>query len=491
MKNISPKKIFFSLALIIVLIENGLMYFLDTLAIPLSPMALGMLDSLLLLLFLVPFLYQLVYKPLQGNIEIQIKAKKSAEEAHTRLLSVLDSIDAIVYVADMQTYELLFVNQYSKDIFGDVTGKICWQTLQAGQNGPCSFCTNDKLVNKAGETQVYRWEFQNTVNGHWYDIRDRGIRWIDGRIVRMEIALDVTGRKTNEEKIHQQNIFLHNVLESLPYPFYVVNTGNYEIELSNSMAKQEGIDQGMKCYNATHKQDEPCSSEEHQCPIKLVVEKREPVIIEHIHRDKNGAEEYVEIHGYPIADEKGDVVRMIEYQIDITRRKKAEARLLELTVTDEMTGLYNRRGFLMLAEKQIQIADRQPGELFVLYADCDRLKHVNDTFGHKAGDQLIQETADVLRNTFRQADIVGRLGGDEFVVMMVDESGRETEATVQERLRQAITERNELPDRLYELAVSYGIVRYDKNAPCSMEKLLLEADQLMYRNKLAGMSESI
>lgn len=348
MKNISPKKIFFSLALIIVLIENGLMYFLDTLAIPLSPMALGMLDSLLLLLFLVPFLYQLVYKPLQGNIEIQIKAKKSAEEAHTRLLSVLDSIDAIVYVADMQTYELLFVNQYSKDIFGDVTGKICWQTLQAGQNGPCSFCTNDKLVNKAGETQVYRWEFQNTVNGHWYDIRDRGIRWIDGRIVRMEIALDVTGRKTNEEKIHQQNIFLHNVLESLPYPFYVVNTGNYEIELSNSMAKQEGIDQGMKCYNATHKQDEPCSSEEHQCPIKLVVEKREPVIIEHIHRDKNGAEEYVEIHGYPIADEKGDVVRMIEYQIDITRRKKAEARLLELTVTDEMTGLYNRRGLSLI-----------------------------------------------------------------------------------------------------------------------------------------------
>lgn len=100
---------------------------------------------------------------------------------------------------------------------------------------------------------------------------------------------------------------------------------------------------------------------------------------------------------------------MIEYQIDISDRKKAEARLHELSVTDDMTSLYNRRGFLLLAEKQVRIADRQPGELFILYADCDRLKMVNDGLGHKVGDQLIRETADVLRDTFRQADIVGPL----------------------------------------------------------------------------------
>ncbi|OKY75373.1 MAG: hypothetical protein BM485_08895 [Desulfobulbaceae bacterium DB1] len=486
MKNISPEKIFVGLAVVIVLIESGLMYFLDAFDMPLGPTALGLLDSLLLLIFLVPFMYLLVYKPLQENIRQQIKATARAEEAHARLLSVLDSIDGIVYVADMRTYELLFVNKYGKDIFGDVTGRICWQSLQTGQKGPCFFCTNDKLVDADGEPQLYRWEFQNTVNGHWYDIRDRGMGWIDGRLVRMEIALDVTRRKENEEKIRQQNIFLHNVLESLPYPFYVVNTRSHEIELANSMAKLEGIEPKMKCFTATHKQDKPCDSAEHQCPLNLVMEKREPVIVEHIHRNAMGDEEYVEIHGYPIADEEGNITRMIEYQIDITDRKKAEARLHELSVTDELTGLYNRRGFLLLAEKQVRIADRQPGELFILYADCDRLKMVNDGLGHKVGDQLIRETADVLRDTFRQADIVGRLGGDEFVVMMVDESGRETEFTVKERLRRAIAERNAQPDRLYELSISYGIVRYDKSNPCSMEKLLLKADHLMYRDKSAG-----
>ncbi len=486
MKNISPIKLIISLAVVIVIIENALMYFLDSLDITLPPITLGMLDSLLLLLILIPFLYQLVYNPLQKNFSKMAQTKERAEEAHNRLLSVLDSIDGIVYVADMQTYELLFINKYSKDIFGDITGKICWQTLQENQTGPCPFCTNDKLVNEDGEPQLYRWEFQNTVDDSWYDIRDRAIRWIDGRLVRMEIAMDITQRKENEEKIHQQNIFLHNLIESLPYPFYVVNTETYEIELSNTMAEVEGIVKGKKCYTATHQQDEPCNSKEHQCPINLVKEKREPVIVEHIHHDQHGEKEYVEIHGYPIADKNGNIVRMIEYQIDISARKEAEAKLHEMTMTDEMTGLYNRRGFLMLAEKQIQIADRQPGELFVLYADCNHLKMVNDNFGHRAGDQLIMETADVLRNTFRQADIIGRMGGDEFVVMLVDESGKETESMVKERLSRAIAERNKQSDRLYELSVSNGIVRYDKNNPCSMEKLLLKADKLMYQDKLAS-----
>lgn len=477
------------MAVIIVLVENALMYSLDVAKIPLPPMALGMLDSVLLLLILVPFLYHLVYKPLQRNIRKQTLAKESAEEAHSRLLSVLDSIDAVVYVADMESYEILFVNKYSKDIFGDITGKICWQSLQVGRSGPCPFCTNDKLVNEDGDPQLYKWEFHNTVNGHWYDIRDRAIKWIDGRLVRMEVALDVTPRKKNEEQIKQQNIFLNNLLESFPYPFYVVNTETYEIELSNAMAIHLGIIEGKKCYTATHDLNRPCSPDDHQCPLKLVVEKREPVIVEHLHYDQHGNEEHVEVHGYPIADEKGNIVRMIEYQVDITTRKQAEGKLHALTVTDEMTGLYNRRGFLMLAEKQVQIINRQPGELFILYADCDGLKMVNDNLGHKVGDQLISETADLLKNTFRQADIIGRLGGDEFAVVMVDESGNETESTVRERLNRAIAERNELPDRLYELSVSYGIVRYDKSTPCSMENLLSQADQLMYRNKLTDKPE--
>ncbi|MEW6520547.1 MAG: diguanylate cyclase [Thermodesulfobacteriota bacterium] len=482
MRKTSPLKIFVILTLLIGLIEQGLMYFLGTGIVARHPFAVGLLDSLLLILILFPFLYLLGYRPFARNLDHLSRAKERVEEANDRLLAVLDSIDAIVYLADMQTGELLFVNKYAKEIFGDITGGICWQTLQAGQSAPCPFCTNDQLINAAGEPRMHRWEFRNTVNGRWYDIRDRAIRWMDGRLVRLEIAMDITGRKKSEERIKQQNAFLHSVLESLPYPFYVVNADTYEIELSNSIAQHQGISMGRKCFSATHDSDFPCHLEQ-SCPLHLVKKLGEPVIEEHVHKDEQGNDNYVEIHGYPIADEQGRVSRMIEYQINITERKKAEETLRRISVTDEMTGLYNRRGFLMLAEKQIKIADRLPGELFVLYADCDKLKWINDTLGHRSGDQLIMETAEVLKNTFRQADIIGRLGGDEFVVVMVDESGKESVKTVKERLANAIVRRNELPDRTYVLSVSFGIVRYDKNNPCTMEQLLSKADRVMYKVK--------
>ncbi|MBI5557846.1 MAG: sensor domain-containing diguanylate cyclase [Deltaproteobacteria bacterium] len=478
-----PLKTFITLTVLIGLVEYGLMYFLGATPVDQHAFAVGTLDSLLLILILFPFLYLLVYKPFNKNIQNLTLAKESAEESHDRLLAVLDSIDAIVYVADMQTHELLFVNKFAREIFGDIRGEICWQTLQAGQSGPCSFCTNDKLVDAAGLPLTCRWEFRNTIDGRWYDIRDRAVRWIDGNLVRLEVATDITERRKSEEKIKQQNIFLQNVIESLPYPFYVVDTATYEIVLANSMALLQGISKGRKCYAATHNQDEPCDAEQHQCPLNIVKRLREPVIEEHVHKDLDGNDEYVEMHGYPIADEKGRVAQMIEYQINITERKKNEETLRRMSVTDVMTGLYNRRGFLMLAEKQIKIADRLPGELFVLYADCDKLKWLNDTLGHKFGDELIMETADLLRTTFRQADIIGRLGGDEFVVLMVDESGKESIGSVQERLASAIVRRNELPDRRYVLSLSFGIVQYDKNNPCSMEQLLSKADHLMYKVK--------
>jgi PAS domain-containing protein len=128
----------------------------------------------------------------------------SVDVREERFGMVLNSLDAVVYVADMQTYELLFVNQYTKDLMGDITGKICWQTLQAGQTGPCEFCTNKYLLDEKGEpTGVYRWEFQNTVTGSWFDVRDRAIRWPDGKLVRLEIATDITERKKLEEDLRK------------------------------------------------------------------------------------------------------------------------------------------------------------------------------------------------------------------------------------------------------------------------------------------------
>jgi diguanylate cyclase (GGDEF)-like protein len=128
---------------------------------------------------------------------------KNTELEHYRsILTILDSLDALVYVSDMQTYELLFTNEYGKSVWGDIQGQTCWKVLQDGQSGPCAFCTNDRLLDADGQPSgVYVWEFQNTVNQHWYQCRDQAIRWTDGRLVRLEIATDITDRKLAEEEL--------------------------------------------------------------------------------------------------------------------------------------------------------------------------------------------------------------------------------------------------------------------------------------------------
>jgi signal transduction histidine kinase len=134
---------------------------------------------------------------------IDISERKQAEEAlraqNKTFSQVLNGIDALVYVVDMKTYEIVFINTYGQNIWGDIKGKICWQTIQTGQTGPCEYCTNSKLIGPDGNpTEGVVWEFQNTVNKRWYDCRDRAIYWPDGRIVRMEIATDITESKQAE-----------------------------------------------------------------------------------------------------------------------------------------------------------------------------------------------------------------------------------------------------------------------------------------------------
>jgi len=116
--------------------------------------------------------------------------------------TVLDSLDALVYVADMQNHELLFLNRYGRDNWGVPNGRKCWQVLQDGQTGPCSFCTNSYLLDEQGQpAAVHVWEFRNTVTGRWYQCRDQAIHWPDGRHVRIEIATDISELKETQAQL--------------------------------------------------------------------------------------------------------------------------------------------------------------------------------------------------------------------------------------------------------------------------------------------------
>lgn len=123
----------------------------------------------------------------------------SIENAYLSVSTILNSLDAAVYVADLETYEMIFMNKYAIENWGEHNGAPCYTILQKGQDKPCEFCTNNLLVDEAGKpTGVYVWQFQNTINKRWYECRDQAIPWIDGRLVRMEIAIDITDRREME-----------------------------------------------------------------------------------------------------------------------------------------------------------------------------------------------------------------------------------------------------------------------------------------------------
>ncbi|MCF6247733.1 MAG: PAS domain S-box protein [Desulfobacula sp.] len=128
------------------------------------------------------------------------------EETHSRFLTVLDAIDAHIYVADMDTYQILFMNtKMKKDFNKDMTGQVCWAEF-CGKTAPCDHCTNDKLTDTNGEpTGVCVWQGKNPITGKWYINYDRAIQWIDGKTVRLQIAMDITHQKVMEEKLRQSH----------------------------------------------------------------------------------------------------------------------------------------------------------------------------------------------------------------------------------------------------------------------------------------------
>jgi len=192
------------------------------------------------------------------------------------------------------------------------------------------------------------------------------------------------------------------------------------------------------------------------------------------------------LHAYssanPILNECGDIIGYLAIQRDITEQKRLEEDLRALSLVDELTGLYNRRGFVTLAQQQLKLANRLMRKDFLVFVDLDRMKWINDTFGHQKGDEALVEAADILKNTFRESDIVARIGGDEFAILTVETEDADVEA-INTRLQGNIKGHQGKGQGSFTLSMSVGITRYDPEHPCSIDELLAKADKLMYAQK--------
>ncbi len=196
---------------------------------------------------------------------------------------------------------------------------------------------------------------------------------------------------------------------------------------------------------------------------------------------------YIEEFSYDSAIEVGasDFIKKpftVRELIARLQHVKLQERLRSMSVTDELTDLYNRRGFFALAEQELKLANRLRRNVFLFYLDIDNLKDINDNNGHLEGDMIILETANILRRTFRQSDTIARIGGDEFVIILNGAKEADT-GIITSRLQNNLEEFNKALNRGYKLSVSVGIALYNPENPASVDELLSQADKSMYEQK--------
>lgn len=175
----------------------------------------------------------------------------------------------------------------------------------------------------------------------------------------------------------------------------------------------------------------------------------------------------------------GLLVRSVRHAIE---RHRLFSALRSLSLIDDLTGLYNRRGFSDLGEQYLKLARRSGRGVTMVYLDLDRFKTINDSLGHHVGDRALIKVADILRATFRRSDIIARLGGDEFGILALEAADESSEALV-ERLRERVDDFNESSPEPYQLSVSVGMAFQDDDPRVRLDQLVAEADANMYREK--------
>ena len=260
------------------------------------------------------------------------EVEKAFHKSYEMFSTIMDSLDAIVYVADMDTHEILFVNKYARDIYGDVLGKICWKTFSVNQSGPCDFCTNNKLVDENGEpVGVYSWEHYIGDAKRWYSIRDRAIRWIDGRIVRLQIAIDITKQKEDE----LERTRLSSIIESSLNEIYIFDAKTLHFMHVNEGALQNLGYTQEEMQSMTPLDIKPeLGQEAFNKLMSLLLEYEEEIVeFQTVHIRADGSRYPVEVHMQLIKD-VGEPV-FLAIVLDITDRKAAEDKLKKYT--DELT----------------------------------------------------------------------------------------------------------------------------------------------------------
>ena len=260
-----------------------------------------------------------IYQSIGEDITERKQAEDALKYSKLQIESVFNNLDAAIYITDMDSHEILFMNNHMKVIFEkDLTGQICWKSIHDNQDGPCEFCTNDKLIDDDGKpTGPYIWELYNQKIYKWYELHDQAIPWADGKLVRMEIAFDVTERK-QMEKVLQESEGKNKALQEATFEALFFSEKGACIETNNSAGKLFGYkpDEFIGIFGTD------VIADEYKTIVKDKMISGYDKPYEAIAQRKDGSKFWAEFHG-KMFEYQGKMIRVTSAR-DISERKQAE-----------------------------------------------------------------------------------------------------------------------------------------------------------------------
>jgi len=404
-----------------------------------------------------------------------------AHDEELRYFEMLDAMDEAVHVID-RDLRILFQNrlvrQWQKNlgVEGDVVGRSLFEVYPF-----LSERVRDEYrqVFESGRVLVTR--ETSTLAGRELTTETKKIPiFSGGKVVKAVSCIkDLSDVERAEAQLRESEEKYRALVESSDDSIYLVDRECHYLFMNRKHMSRMGFTGTEflgRAYADYHSPDETQWLQE---KVALVCEKGES--LRHEHRSQRDGNHFL-LTLSPIKQGDGRISAVTVISKDITALKKLEEELRSLSLTDALTGLRNRRGFFTLAELQLRLADRRKEGMYMLYADMDNLKQINDTRGHQEGDRALVEAARLLQRTYRASDVVSRIGGDEFAVIPVGTS-KDNVGVIISRFQQNLDALNAEGRLPYALSVSVGIVMYDPLHPVALDELLSEADTMMYEQK--------
>ena len=272
------------------------------------------------------------------DVTERLRQERALEAYSQTLHTILDGLDAVIYVADINTYEIIFVNRKLQDFIGrdDLVGKLCYQVLQKGQTGPCPFCTNKYLLDEYGRPspESYSWEFQNTVTGRWLSLKDRAMYWPDGRLVRLEVAIDITDAKDIQEEVLKRERRLQSIINTTAEGYWEVDNLNRIVEVNDALCRMLGYSKeeliGASMYNFVDEENARVFKEQESLRAIKTHRSFNITLI-----SKEGKEVHTRVQATTLRDDEGNITGAFGFITDITELLQIEGSVAKYTAALE------------------------------------------------------------------------------------------------------------------------------------------------------------